>query len=240
MSTKVEVNSNRRTAVIVGVLFIIATAFLFIGEAFYAPYIGSPNYLDDAYPNRTIATFGMLLEFICVLAIPLIPIFLFPILRKYNEALALGYVVFRLFEAVLFIFIEINKLSLINVSQQYLNSGAADVTYFQNTGSFIQSWNDWAFTFYLVLFTVGGLMLYSVLYSSKLVPRFISVWGLIAAALLLVGSLLVMLEMDQALPGGTFELIFALPIAVNEMVLAGWLILKGFNQPTAQLRVAPA
>ena len=83
-------------------------------------------------------------------------------------------------------------------------------------------------------------MFYSVLYSSRLVPRFISVWGLIAAALLLVGALLVMLEMDQALPSGTFELIFAMPIAVNEMVLAGWLILKGFNQPTATLQVAPA
>ncbi len=238
MNTKVEINADRKTAIIVGVLFIIATVFLFIGEAFYAPYIGSPNYLDDAYPNRTLATIGMLLEFTCVLAIPLIPIFLFPILRKYNETLALGYVVFRLFEAVLFILIEINKLSLINVSQQYLNSGVTDATYFQNTGTFIQSWNDWTFTFYLVLFTVGGLMLYSVLYSSRLVPRFISVWGLIAAALLLVGSLLVMLEVDQVLPGGTFELIFALPIAVNEMVLAAWLILKGFNQPAVALKVA--
>ena len=116
-------NTNRKTAIIVGVLFIIATLFLFIGEAIYQPVLLSPDYLETAYPNRTIATLGILLEFACVLAIPLIPVFLFPILRKHNEALALGYFGFRFLEAVLFVLIQINKLSLISVSQGYLNDG---------------------------------------------------------------------------------------------------------------------
>ncbi|NIN36710.1 MAG: DUF4386 family protein, partial [Gammaproteobacteria bacterium] len=115
-------NTHRKTAIIVGVLFIIATAFLFVGEAFYDPILSSPDYLVNAYPNRNTVVIGILLEFACVIAIPLIPVFLFPVLRKHNEALALGYVVFRFLEAVLFIVVQINKLSLINVSQGYLDN----------------------------------------------------------------------------------------------------------------------
>ncbi|GAG07668.1 unnamed protein product, partial [marine sediment metagenome] len=185
-----------------------------------------------AYPNRIIVIIGILLEFTCVLAIPLIPVFLFPILKKHNEALALGYVGFRFLEAVLFIVIEINKLSLINVSQDYLNKGGMDASYFQNIGSSIQSVNNWAFSIYVLVFTAGALMLYSVLYKSKLIPRFISAWGFIAAAVLLTGSVLIMVDMFTEISELGLNLIFATPIAVNEMVLAIWLIVKGFNSST--------
>ena len=162
-------------------------------------------------------------------AIPLIAVFLFPILRRHNEALALGYVGFRFLEAVLLIVIEIDMLSLINVSREYLNEGGLDVSYLQNMGSWTRSWNDWAFSIYVVVFTLGALMLYSVLYKSKLVPRFISAWGLIAAAVLLTGSVLVMVDVFTEISESGLELILVTPIAVNEMVLAIWLIVKGFD-----------
>ncbi len=232
MTTKEKRNTYRRNAIIVGILFIIATTFLFIGETFYAPLLNSPDYLETAYPNRIKATIGVLIEFACVLAIPLIPLFLFPILRKHSETLALGYVVFRLFEAVLFVLVEINKLSLINVSQSYLASGSADAFFFQNIGSFIQAWNGWAWSFYILIFAIGALIFYTALYQSKLVPRFISVWGFIAALLIMTGVVLALFEVNLNFPGAAFELIFVLPIAVQEMVMALWLIIKGFN-PTA-------
>ena len=108
-------NTHRKDAIIVGVLFIIATAFLFIGESIYAPVLTTPGYLETAYPARVTAILGILLEFACVLSIPLIPVFLFPVLKKHSETLALGYIVFRLFEAVLFVLDEINKLMNISL-----------------------------------------------------------------------------------------------------------------------------
>jgi hypothetical protein len=222
-------NTHRKTAIIVGVLFIIATVMLFAGGAFYEPILSSPDYLDTAYPNRIIVIIGILLEFTKIPAIALIPVFLFPILRKHNEAFALGYVVFRLLEAVLLVGIEINKLSLISVSQGYLNEGGTDASVLQNIGSWIQSVNEWAFFVYLLVFTLGALMFYSVLYTSRLIPRFISAWGFLAAALLLMGSVLIMVDAFAGILETGLELIFALPIAVNEMVLAVWLIVKGFN-----------
>ena len=230
-------DTARKYAIVVGVLFIIATAFLFIGEAVYGPILESPDYLEIAYPNRTTAVLGILLEFACVIAIPLIPVFAYPILKEHSPALAVGYVGFRLFEAVLFAVTEINKLSLISVSQGYLSGGEGAAAYFQNLGASIQAQNGWIFSFYLFIFTLGGLIFYSALYRSRLVPRFISGWGFLAAALLLAGTVLQMLEVNLMLPAGAFELVFAAPIAVNEMVLAVWLIAKGFNTSTVASEV---
>ena len=230
-------DTARKYAIVVGVLFIIATAFLFIGEAVYGPILESPDYLEIAYPNRTTAVLGILLEFACVIAIPLIPVFAYHILKEHSPALAVGYVGFRLFEAVLFAVTEINKLSLISVSQGYLSGGEGAAAYFQNLGASIQAQNGWIFSFYLFIFTLGGLIFYSALYRSRLVPRFISGWGFLAAALLLAGTVLQMLEVNLMLPAGAFELVFAAPIAVNEMVLAVWLIAKGFNTSTVASEV---
>jgi hypothetical protein len=218
----------RSTAVIVGVLFIVATAFLFVGEAFYGPILESSEVLEVAYPDRVTAVVGVLLEFLCVLAILLIPVFLFPLLRRQNEALALGYVGFRFLEVVLFIAIEVNLLSLISVSEDYLATGS-DSSSYEAIAASIRSQNDWIFFMYVITFAIGALVLYTLLYQSRLVPRWLSVWGLIGGGMMLVGTVLIMLEALEGVPGLESELIWAGPIAVQEMVMALWLIIKGFN-----------
>ena len=221
--------THRKDAIIVGILFIIATAFLFLGEVFYAPVLGTPDYLETAYPGRISATVGILIEFTCVLAIPLIAVFAFPVLKKYSEPLALSYVVFRLFEAVLFILVDINKLALISVSQRYLTGTSTEAEFFKNLGQFLQEWQLWGWSFYVLIFGVGALILYSVLYRSIFLPRWISIWGFIAAILITASVVFPMLEISFNLPNGMYELIFVVPIAVQEMVMALWLIVKGFN-----------
>ena len=229
MTTKEKKNTHRKTAIIVGVLFIIATVGFFIGQAIYDPILSASDYLDTAYPEKTIVIVGLLIELTSVLAIPLIPVFLFPILKKQNEALALGYVVFRILEAMLLILALVGSLSLINLGQDYLESGGVDASYFQNLGSSIQSVGDWAFSISIVVFALGALMLYYLLYRSRLVPRSISAWGLIAAIWLLTGTVLILIDMFTGISELGLELVFFIPIAVNEMVLAIWLIVKGFN-----------
>lgn len=227
MSAKGKSNLYKKNAVIVGILFIIATAFLFVGGALYGPVLDTPDYLQVASPNRTTATVGMLIEFSCILAIPLIPVFAFPALRKHSETLALGYLVFRLFEAVLFVLVDITKLSLIKVSELYLAADSVDAALIENIGNTIQGWNEWGWTFYVLIFAFGALILYIALYRSKLVPRWISVWGLIAVVLMVTSGVLAMFAIE--LPEAVFGLL-VVPIAVQEMVMAVWLIVKGFNQ----------
>lgn len=220
--------THRKNAVIVGVLFIIATVFLFIGEAVYKPILSAPDYLEITYPNRSTVIMGVLLEFVIVLAMPLIAVFAFPVLKKHNEALAIGYIVFRALESIILIAVaEINKLSLIGVSEGYLKGGA-DAAYFEAIGTSIQAttyWGDTAGLLYVLLFAVGGLMLYTVLYQSRLIPRWLSAWGWIAIIMILIGALLgPFVEFSLVM-----TLVVILPIAVQEMVMALWLIVKGWN-----------
>ncbi len=221
-------NKNRKTAIIVGVLFIAAIVALFIGQAFYNPILGSPDYLDIAYPNRVIVVIGILIEFTGYLGLVLIPIFLFPILKKHNEVLALGYVSFRLLEVVLLSVAQIYKLSLVNLSQNYLNKGGVDASYFQNIGDSIKSalyWNDSGGLIYLVIFVIGALILYSALYKSKLIPRWLSIWGLIGAVAMLTASVITTFDIFPVL----FAILLMIPIPLQELTMSIWLIVKGFN-----------
>lgn len=216
---------HKSTAIVVGVLFIIATAFLFIGGAIYGPILESDDVLANAYPERTTAIAGLLVEFICVMAILLIPVFLFPVLRRHNEALALGYTGFRFLEVVLFLALQVKLLSLVGVSEAFLESGAGA---YESIVASIRAESDALFFVYVIVFTLGALVLYTVLYQSRLVPRWLSIWGLAGAAVLLVGVLLMLLG---AVEGTVLEseLYWAPLIAVQEMVMALWLIFKGFD-----------
>jgi hypothetical protein len=221
-------DSSRKTGIIVGVLFILAIVTLFIGQALYNPILSSPDYLDIAYPNRVIVIIGVLIEFIGFLGLVLIPVFLFPILKKYNEVLALGYVSFRLFEVVLLSVAQICKLLLINLSQDYLSKGGADASYFQNMGNSIKSvlyWNDSGGLIYLVVFVIGALILYSALYKSKLIPRWLSIWGLIGAVAILTASVVATFDIFPVL----FAILLMIPIPLQELTMSIWLIIKGFN-----------
>ena len=205
----------------------MALVLFLIGQAFYEPILSSPDYLDNAYPNRVIVMIGILLEFISALAVVLIPVLLFPILKKHNEVLALGYVSFRLFEAVLLSVAQIYKLSLVNLSQDYLNKGGVDASYFQNIGNSIQSviyWVDHAGLIYLVVFVIGALILYSALYKSRLIPRWLSIWGLIGAVAILAASVMATFDIFLVL-----AMLLVIPIGLQEQAMAIWLIVKGFN-----------
>ena len=226
MSTQEKTNPYKKNAIAIGILFIIATAFLFVGDSFYGPVLDTPDYLQVAYPNRISAIIGMLIEFSCILAIPLIPVFAYPVLRKYSETLALAYIVFRLFEAVLFALVDITKLALIKVSQLYLAAESSNVGLIESIGATIQGWNEWAWVFYVLIFGFGALIFYFALYQSKLLPRWISIWGLIAIVLMMTSALLAMFAVE--LPDAIFGLL-VIPIGVQEMVMALWLIVKGFN-----------
>jgi len=117
----------------------------------------------------------------------------------------------------------------IALSQEFVNAGGQRASYFQTFGHLLLTARDLAgFVFGAIAFCLGALMYYSVFYQSKLIPRWLSVWGLIATVLLLSAVLLTLFDGEPfSISGGL--IILALPIAVQEMVLAVWLIVKGFN-----------
>lgn len=230
----------RRTATIVGVLFVVALVPFLIGGAVYGPATGPSDFLTDAYPDRAAVTLGVLLEFVAVLAIPLIGVFMFPVLKRVHESLALAYVGFRALEALLLIAIEAKLLSLIDLSDTHLNTADSDTTVLQAMGDSVLAEIDAVFGLYVLVFSVGALIFYGLLYRAALVPRWLSAWGFASAAWMLLGVVLIMFDAFSGTSEGLLEAIFVLPLPLNEIALALWLIVKGFSQSDRLRRDRPA
>lgn len=214
-------NSDRRTAVIVGVLFIFATAFSLVSTSLTAPVVGASDYLASASANQNQMIAGVLILFAAAISVVLIPAMIFPILRRHNEGLALGYLGVRIVEGVAQVLNGFILLLLVSLGQEYVKAGASPAPYFQSTGALLVAANHWAFLMDPIIFGFGALVFYSVLFRSKLIPAWLSVWGLLGAALVLGYAVAAMF--------GTSFIYLAAPIAVQEMALAVWLIVKGFN-----------
>ncbi len=215
-------NSYRKTAIIVGALFLIAMAAAFLG-----PTVNVPDYLTSLSANSTRVIIGSLIELIGIAAaVVAIAFMMFPILKKHNEALALGYVGLRILEAVIVVVGAFSALLLSSLSQAFVKAGAPDAPYYQTLGTLLLAARDWTFLMTGIFFGLGALVFYYLLYQSKLIPRFISVWGFIAAILILAVNLP---NMFGYIVPTTLGLLLALPIISNEIFLAIWLIVKGFN-----------
>ena len=164
-------------------------------------------------------------------ALVMVPVMLFPFLKKYSEILTLGAFVFRgVLEAVGYILSASNLLFLILLSREYVKAGAPDASHFQTLGAILLKADTYVFNNMIgVVFPIGALMIYYLLYQSKLIPRWLSAWGFLGAIPYLASFLLAFFG---------FELgILMLPLALQEMVMGVWLIVKGFN-PSAVASVS--
>ena len=217
----------RKTAISVGVLFIIATVLNMLGNIPINTILDAPDYLINISANENQVIIGGLLVLLSAFASAGIAIGLYPVLRKHNEALALGSVGFRVMEGMLYIVAVVGLLSLLTLSQDYVKAGASNASLFQVSGTILLAIKTWAGQLGVIAFTLGALMYYYVFYQSKLIPRWLSGWGFLGAALSLAATLLTIF--GQLVPFSTVFMILHLTILVQEMVLAVWLIVKGFN-----------
>jgi len=212
----------KKTAIIVGVLFIVGTVSGVLCVGVLGSLLDEPDYLAQVSANETRIVIGTLLILIMGLALAMVPVMLFPIFKEHDEALALGAVVFRgALEAAVYMAQAITLLLLLTTSQEYVQAGAADAAYFQPLGTFLLQADHWLANMVSIVFSLGALMIYYIFYQSRLIPRWLSGWGLVGAVLYLVAPLASMFGSELG--------ILMLPLAVQEMVMAVWLIVKGFN-----------
>lgn len=222
-------STNRKNARWGGVFYIMAT----VAPILTIPFIGFlggivagepiPDYLIHVSANERQIIIGMLIELMWALAVVGIIVTLFPILKKYNETLALGFSSLRFIEAISTIAHILIGLSLLTFSQKYAAAGFPDDAYFQTTGTLFLAARDWSFLIGSgLVWSLSALILNFLLYQKKLIPRWLSVWGFVGAAVSFVNYLPQFFGIDS------IEVLF-IPIAVQEMVFAVWLIVKGFN-----------
>lgn len=221
-------NVDQKTARIAGILFIIAALSAVAGRLLYGPILDAPDYLVKGSEHANQVILGVLMELILIVSAVGTSICMYPFLKKYNETLALGHVLFRFLEAVVITVGVVSILSLLTLSREFIAAGSMDTAFFQASGTSLKAIYKWTFLLGPNFLLGINTMLYSyIFYKTGLVPRFIPIIGMTGAALVFSCALLVMFGVIEQVSflGG----LMALPVAANEMILAVWLIAKGFR-----------
>ena len=156
---------------------------------------------------------------------------MFPYLKLQDESLALGYVCFRFFEAVIIVIGVISVLSLLSLSREFVNAASPDISSYETSGNVLKAIHAWTFILGPNFMLGINTFLYSYLfYKSGLVPGKLAVLGLTAAILVFTAAILEMFGV--ILQVSVLGFLLAFPQFIYEMTLAVWLIIKGFNLST--------
>ena len=223
-------HAERKAASVAGWLYIIG---MVAGVLSIAYAVDAPDYLIKASANAKQVFIAAFFHLAMVPTYVGIAISLYPVLKRHNPYLAFGFAGFRIMTGV-FIIIGVVFLPLIlTISHEFVKAGAPDSSYFQTLGGLLREGRD-LINHVAMAFAVsfGGLMFYYLVYQAKLVPRWLSGWGLIGTALAILATFLVMFRLIGIITPS--YIILTVPIALQEMVLAVWLIVKGFS-PSAMV-----
>jgi hypothetical protein len=219
-------DSTRRTALVTGVLFIItfvtAIPAVFV---FYAPVLDDAGYVLGAGSGTGVAV-GALLEVLLIIANVGTAVALFPVLKRQQEALALGYVTARLVECT---FIAIGIVSLLAVVTLRQDPAGADPSSLVTAGRSLVAVHDWTFLLGpgLIVGVGNGLILGWLMYRSGLVPRGMAMLGLIGGPLVCASGIAVLLGIIE--PGSAAQTLATAPEFVWELSLGIYLTVKGFK-----------
>jgi Domain of unknown function (DUF4386) len=216
--------STRRISIATGTLLILGTVSALTAAALVPALTGS-DYLAGvaSHPSRMEA--AALVYLIAAGASVAIAIALYPVLKKAGAALALGAVVFRTIEAAMYTTVVVSLLSVLTLGQRLATAPAADRAPVHVLADSFLSVRDHSNLAAVFAYSTGALMYYALFYRSRLVPRWLSVWGMAGVLLILTACLLALFR-NNAVTGYT---LLILPIAIQEIVLAVWLLVKGFS-----------
>lgn len=204
---------SQAVARLVGGPFIAATSATMISQIMMEPLTAETILASELERHRQTIAFATVFEIINALASAGIAIALYPLLRRCAEVPATGYLGIRLIEGAVGVCAAIGLIMLLHVE-----ASLAQV---------FLSMHDWLFLYVLIVFSVGTFLLYPMLFKFGLVPKVLAAWGLIGGAMLLLSCISLLFGWIEM--GGTTDLVLSLPIWINEMALATWLIIRGFD-----------
>jgi Domain of unknown function (DUF4386) len=224
-------SSVRRSAISAGVLWILATVFPVLSIASWKVLDDGAGILANAATHKSQLITFTLLNLVGAVASAGVAFMLYPILHRVagtsvKRGLALWYVGTRITESGAYLVALLATWAFLPLSREFAAAGAPPASPFRTTGILLQTTQDLALALAQSVFAIGALILYYLLFQSSLVPRWLSLWGLVAAPLFVVASLSLLWTGD---PNSTLANVLFAPLAVQELVLAGWLISRGFD-----------
>ncbi|SDY82536.1 protein of unknown function [Geodermatophilus africanus] len=236
-TTRPATDAMRQTAFLGGLLYVITFAAS-IPAAFYflAPVLNNPDYVLGSGSDARVIT-GGLLDVVTAIAGIGTAVVLFPVVRRQNRTLALGFVTSRLLEAAIIVIGVVSLLAIVTLRKEFAAAPGVDTDSLSTTAASLVAVRD--FTFHLgpgFLAAVNALLLGSLMYRSGLVPRVIPVMGLIGAPLLLAAKIATVYGVND--DSTMWSVIALAPIFFWELSLGIYLIVRGFR-PSAVAALPP-
>jgi len=217
--------STRSAAATAGVLFLAGTA---AGVLSVVSAADSPDYLREVAANGTRVVVGSLFQCVMACAYVGVAVALHPVLRRYGPTAAAGFLGFRIAAGILNLVGVLILILLFDLSTQFVGAGAPVSSHFQTLGSLLRNARDLTNHVAMILaLSIGDVMYYWVLHQARLVPGWLSVWGFIGLALTMSASLLVLCRLTGVVTA-TYLALNAV-LALQQLALAVWLIVKGLN-----------
>uniref|UniRef100_UPI004047CFF0 DUF4386 domain-containing protein n=1 Tax=Bacteroidota TaxID=976 RepID=UPI004047CFF0 len=224
-------NSNNKISKIAGALIILG---IISGILSIVSSVESDNFLNEVYPNKNRVLIGGIFQFLLVPIYIGFSLVLYPVLKKYNKTLSIGFVGFRIMAGVFQLLGIILLPIFILLSQKFLTQTNTDLILYETIGEMLKLFRDLTNHLGVILATgLGNLLLYYILFKGKLIPVWLSIWGIIGNALIMIASFLLLFELIEVI--STEYGIMTIPLVLQEVVLAIWLIAKGLKLSTTQI-----
>jgi Domain of unknown function (DUF4386) len=207
---------------LIGALFLLGFVFYGVGHALVTSVLGAPTFLSTISAHQTTLVLGAFLMLLNSLVVVGMAVLFFPILENHGKRTALAYLASRIVEAVLLAVGVLCLLMILPLAQHAVDAGEASAAWAKALGSLAIQSNTMAYQIAEMSLGLGGVFLCTLLFRTRLIPRFLAGWGVIGYALFLAGAITEILGIHIGLmlsiPGGLFEIVFAF-----------WLLLKGFQ-----------
>ncbi len=222
MNGEGTMNTYRTTARIVGAVYLAGMIIGVGGNVLILSILGGPDSVSTLSSSSMLLAIGAMAWLMTVVGDAAHGILMFPVLKQHNERIAVGYLGFRIIDAVFIAIMVLFILAQIPIGSEYLEAGASDASYLQALSTVFMQAQLYAYHIAMFILGIAGLILCYSFYKSKLVPRLLAVWGLVGYATFLCGSALEVLGFNllsiHTIPGGLWELFIGV-----------WLIAKGFK-----------
>jgi len=218
-----------------GIAYLITFAASIPAVLLLAPILNDPSFIVSGTADTQVAL-GALLDVVNAIACIATAVAVFPVVRRQNESLALGFVTSRLMEAAIIMVGVVSLLAVVTMHQKVAGTAVADAASLETTGQALVAVRDWTFNFGPnVCAGINALLFGTLLYKSRLVPRIIPTLGLIGAPFLLAASVLAVFGVAEV---GSVWFIGVIPVAIWELSVGVWMTFKGFR-PSPLTAVAP-
>ena len=201
------------------VVFVASVAALLLPQSLLSGSM-SDNLVNIA-ANLTLMRISILVELVTSIGIVVLAVLLYVVLHRQNKIVALVALGLWLIEAATLAVSKIGAFALIPLSLEFVKAGAPDASYFQTLATLFHGVDRWGYGIHMCFFSVGGILWYTLFYRSKAIPRVLSVWGIVAVSLALIGTVMVWFDMEilaMVIPNGLFEIAIGL-----------WLLVKGIR-----------